>query len=306
MMAREPNLATVYAAIKDGTIVENIDAFSCDDLRPFLPLFVFASFSAQNERSPPEASDTLDKLRSRLMGFEQCNTLVQLVNVDMEKILVELSDCSHCEQNASSKNTFKYATPYEKVKTVAAALLQLSSSSAAEQSTVTDENFFGCEYPVEELVCAMLTCIRRCPQRFDVNFIVTSLLPLSSAPNLIAQLLCNSGESMESVVEYLLSAHFPESSASSKQRAATLLKLMSVDRYLVERSLERLLGSRKNSGLALSVMCVCLSDSELLTWLLSALIKRRPIAAFIRRPKRPAVKLLHERISEVMTSLTSR
>ncbi|VDM46025.1 unnamed protein product [Toxocara canis] len=305
-MAREPNLATVYAAIKDGTIVENIDAFSCDDLRPFLPLFVFASFSAQNERSPPEASDTLDKLRSRLMGFEQCNTLVQLVNVDMEKILVELSDCSHCEQNASSKNTFKYATPYEKVKTVAAALLQLSSSSAAEQSTVTDENFFGCEYPVEELVCAMLTCIRRCPQRFDVNFIVTSLLPLSSAPNLIAQLLCNSGESMESVVEYLLSAHFPESSASSKQRAATLLKLMSVDRYLVERSLERLLGSRKNSGLALSVMCVCLSDSELLTWLLSALIKRRPIAAFIRRPKRPAVKLLHERISEVMTSLTSR
>uniref|UniRef100_A0A0M3IJP6 HECT domain-containing protein n=1 Tax=Ascaris lumbricoides TaxID=6252 RepID=A0A0M3IJP6_ASCLU len=81
---------------------------------------------------------------------------------------------------------------------------------------------------------------------------------------------------------------------------------MSVDRYLINRSLVRILGSHKNNALALSIMCICLDDSELLTWLLSALLKHHPIAAFIRRPRRPAVKLLHERIAEVISSLSAR
>uniref|UniRef100_F1KSB2 Integrator complex subunit 2 n=1 Tax=Ascaris suum TaxID=6253 RepID=F1KSB2_ASCSU len=302
-MAREANLATVYAAIKDGSIIEKIDSFSSEDLQPFLPLLIFASLSTYDGLSP-EAFDTQDKLRSRLMGFVQCNTLVQMADVNVSKVLSELKSMSS-EQGITPKGSFKYATPYDKVKTVAWALLQLSSLGNND-SAMTDSSFFGCEYPIDELVCAILTCIRKCPARFDIHLIISSMLPLSNAPELITQLLCNMGESMESVVEYLISAQFPESSPSSKQRAATLLKLMSVDRYLINRSLVRILGSHKNNALALSIMCICLDDSELLTWLLSALLKHHPIAAFIRRPRRPAVKLLHERIAEVISSLSAR
>lgn len=56
-MAREANLATVYAAIKDGSIIEKIDSFSSEDLQPFLPLLIFASLSTYDGLSP-EAFDT--------------------------------------------------------------------------------------------------------------------------------------------------------------------------------------------------------------------------------------------------------
>lgn len=57
------------------------------------------------------------------MGFVQCNTLVQMADVNVSKVLSELKSMSS-EQGITPKGNFKYATPYDKVKTVAWALLQ--------------------------------------------------------------------------------------------------------------------------------------------------------------------------------------
>ncbi|VDN34575.1 unnamed protein product [Gongylonema pulchrum] len=77
---------------------------------------------------------------------------------------------------------------------------------------------------------------------------------------------------------------------------------------MVEPSINQLLdvGTSSANGLALTVMCVCLNSPQLVSSLLCALLNRRSLASFIQRSSnKPAVKLLHDRISEAISAASS-
>ncbi|VDK51500.1 unnamed protein product [Anisakis simplex] len=223
------NFKTVYEAIKNGSIINRIEEFSCEELKPFLPVLAFAAFSAQDEASS-DVSDSLDKLRSRLMEFKQCNSLVELVNVDVDRII---DDLINNPSDINLKINLRCASPYDKVKMIAYALLKIPSSTvlsnaniSASATTFADMNLFDEQCSIDELICVMLMCVRRCPDKFDINLIIHALLPLPSAPDLITKLLCNLGDSTEASVEYLIALHYPDSSLLSKQRSDILFKLL--------------------------------------------------------------------------------
>lgn len=78
---------------------------------------------------------------------------------------------------------------------------------------------------------------------------------------------------------------------------------------MVEQSITRLLdaGTASSNGLALTVMCVCLNSPQLVNTLLCALLNRRSLAIFIQRSSnKPAVKLLHDRISEAISAVSTK
>ncbi|VDN00706.1 unnamed protein product [Thelazia callipaeda] len=290
----------VYAALKSGTFMDNINAFDSEHIRPFLPSFLLYSFS-----QPYNNSDaSLDELRRRLLDFPQCNTLLDIVNADVSALKQDLIKATREDLESICKLEFETASPQMKLEIVAFALSRMMKN----KSGVMNFDLFDRESLLEEVICAMTVCTYYMPDRFNPTSIIPCLLPLPNSVTIITLLLCNVPDSLEPTIEYLLRASLPDDDGLGKSRNNLLLKLLSMDPFLVEPSINELLDKNKASdnSLALTIMCVCLNSTQLINNLLCALLNKRSLAVFIQRSSnKPAVKLLHDRISEAVSAYLS-
>ncbi|VDK84712.1 unnamed protein product [Litomosoides sigmodontis] len=266
----------VYTALKNGTFIDNIDAFDAEQIQPFLPSLLLCSFSSACIFS----DESLDQLRRRLLEFPQCNSLFQILSADVVTV-----------ENDLNKAT---AEDIEIVR---------------NEDDATNLDIFEQESTLEEVICAMTMCALYIPSRFDLALIIHPLLAIPNAVTVITMLICNVTDSLESTVDYLLRAQLmDDDGAISKNRNNVLLRLLSIDPYLVEPSISQLLDTNTSSGnsLALMLICVCLSSTQLINNLLYALLNKRSLALFIHRSSdKPAVKLLRDRISEAINTFSS-
>ncbi|CAG9536504.1 unnamed protein product [Cercopithifilaria johnstoni] len=292
----------VYTALKNGTFIENIDTFDSEQIQPFLPSLLLCSFSSACIFS----DESLDQLRRRLLEFPQCNSLFQILSADIITVENDLNKATAEDIESISKMPFETASPQMKLKIVAFLLDRIAKN---KENNATNLDIFEQESTLEEVICAMTICALHIPSRFDPALITHSLLAVPNAVTVITMLVCNVSDSLESTVDCLLRAQLPDDdSVVSKNRNNLLLKLLSIDPYLVEPSISQLLDANASSGnsLALMLICICLSNTQLINNLLCALLNKRSLAVFIHRSSdKPAVKLLRDRISEVIRAFSS-
>ncbi|KAL3989274.1 Integrator complex subunit 2 family protein [Acanthocheilonema viteae] len=291
----------VYTALKNGTFINNIDAFDPEQIQPFLPSLLLCSFSSTCTFS----DESLDQLRRRLLEFPQCNSLFQILNADIVTVENDLNKATAEDIESIRKIPFETASPQMKLKIVAFLLDQI----AKNMDNATNLDIFEQESTLEEVICAMTVCALYMPSRFDPALIIHPLLTVPNAVTVITMLICNVSDSLESTVDYLLRAQLlDDDNVISKNRSNLLLKLLSIDPYLVEPSISQLLDANTSSGnsLALMLICVCLNSTQLINNLLCALLNKRSLTVFIHRSSdKPAVKLLRDRISEAIIAFSS-
>uniref|UniRef100_A0A1I8EC97 Integrator complex subunit 2 n=1 Tax=Wuchereria bancrofti TaxID=6293 RepID=A0A1I8EC97_WUCBA len=291
----------VYAALKNGTFIDNIDAFDLEQIQPFLPSLLLCSFSSACVFS----DESLDQLRRRLLEFPQCNSLFQILSADVMAVENDLNKATVEDIDSIRKIPFETAPPQMKLKIVAFLLDQI----VRNMDNGTNLDIFEQESTLEEVVCAMTVCALYMPDRFDPALIIHPLLTIPNAVTVITMLICNVSDSLESTVDYLLRVQLlDDDNVISKNRNNLLLKLLSIDPCLVEPSISQLLDANTSNGnsLALMLICVCLSSAQLINNLLCALLNKRSLAAFIHRSSdKPAVKLLRDRISEAISAFSS-
>ncbi|VIO88049.1 Uncharacterized protein BM_BM9789 [Brugia malayi] len=300
-MVPSPVPQPVYAALKNGTFIDNIDTFDLEQIQPFLPSLLLSSFSSACVFS----DESLDQLRRRLLEFPQCNSLFQILSADVMAVENDLNKATVEDIDSIRKIPFETAPPQMKLKIVAFLLDRI----ARNMDNGTNLDIFEQESTLEEVVCAMTVCALYMPNRFDPALIIHPLLSIPNAVTVITMLICNVSDSLESTVDYLLRVQLlDDDNVISKNRNNLLLKLLSIDPYLVERSISQLLDANTSNGnsLALMLICVCLSSAQLINNLLCALLNKRSLAAFIHRSSdKPAVKLLRDRISEAISAFSS-
>ncbi|VDO10536.1 unnamed protein product [Brugia timori] len=288
--------------MKNGTFIDNIDTFDLEQIQPFLPSLLLSSFSSACVFS----DESLDQLRRRLLEFPQCNSLFQILSADVMAVENDLNKATVEDIDSIRKIPFETAPPQMKLKIVAFLLDRI----ARNMDDGTNLDIFEQESTLEEVVCAMTVCALYMPNRFDPALIIHPLLSIPNAVTVITMLICNVSDSLESTVDYLLRVQLlDDDNVISKNRNNLLLKLLSIDPYLVERSISQLLDANTSNGnsLALMLICVCLSSAQLINNLLCALLNKRSLAAFIHRSSdKPAVKLLRDRISEAISAFSSR
>ncbi|MCP9257762.1 Integrator complex subunit 2 [Dirofilaria immitis] len=299
-MIRSQEPQPVYAALKNGTFIDNIDAFGPEQIQPFLPSLLLYSFSS----SCTSSDESLDQLRRRLLEFPQCNALFQIINADIAAVENDLNKATMEDIESVRKIPFESAPPQIKLKIIAFLLDQIAKNVDSPNLDIFEQ-----ESTLEEVICAMTICALYMPTRFDPALIIHPLLAIPNAVTVITMLIYNVSDSLESTVDYLLKAELlDDDNIITKNRNNLLLKLLSIDPYLVEPSISQLLDANtsNSNSLALMLICVCLSSTKLINTLLCALLNKRSLTVFIHRSSdKPAVKLLRDRISEAINAFSS-
>uniref|UniRef100_A0A8R1TRG6 Integrator complex subunit 2 n=1 Tax=Onchocerca volvulus TaxID=6282 RepID=A0A8R1TRG6_ONCVO len=298
MISQEPQ--PVYVALKNGTFIDNIDTFDLEQIQPFLPSLLLCSFSSACIFS----DESLDQLRRRLLEFPQCNALFQILNADVGAVENDLNKATVEDIENVCKLSFETASAQMKLKIIAFLLDRIARNT----DIATNLDIFEQESTLEEVICAMTICALNMPNRFDPTLIIHSLLAIPNAVTVITMLICNVTDSLESTVDYLLKTQLlDDDNIITKNRNNLLLKLLSIDPYLVEPSISQLLDANTSNGnsLALMLICVCLSSTKLINNLLCALLNKHSLDVFIHRSSdKPAVKLLRDRISEAINTFS--
>ncbi|OZC08644.1 hypothetical protein X798_04325 [Onchocerca flexuosa] len=286
MISQEPQ--PVYAALKNGTFIDNIDAFDLEQIQPFLPSLLLCSFSSACIFSDESL----------------CNALFQILNADVGAVENDLNKATIEDIENICKVSFETAPAQMKLKIIAFLLDRIARNT----DIATNLDIFEQESTLEEVICAMTICALHMPNRFDPTLIIHPLLAIPNAVTVITMLICNVSDSLESTVDYLLKAQLlDDDNIITKNRNNLLLKLLSIDPYLVEPSISQLLDANTSNGnsLALMLICVCLNSTKLINNLLCALLNKHSLAVFIHRSSdKPAVKLLRDRISEAINAFS--
>jgi hypothetical protein len=307
MMIASPQ---VFAAIRDGSLINRLNEFSTNNqLRPFLPILVRTCVN--NIACSSTSKNTA--LLSSLLSFPQANRLVQLMNIDFKQLdtdLKEMQLVSHKNRPTIDESTinFEMASSAEKHKLICGHLLCSSQLNDRRLTKLRKFEPFDNAHYVEEscwLICITAT---KLPILMPLTLIAETLIAYDHGPYMIAAIVANFPDALQSVLDAILRrCSDDEESIGSRQRCATIERLLDLDsQKLLGRTLDTLLTARSaHVGLALRLMCRY-DDESFCAHLLRMLTDNgtMPVCVYMQKgAARAPVMALRQRINDIIRTL---
>ncbi|WKX89137.1 hypothetical protein Q1695_008635 [Nippostrongylus brasiliensis] len=282
--------AGVYCAIVNGSLTENGEKFSDEELRPFLPLLA----SCLTNPSPSASKVFLSKICSLAMK----TGLMPYLSLDYQRLENEITTLS----KAGASDNFANLEPSQKLITLCQSLQKDDASNVEEWLLPC-----LCEENMEELGWLLSLILLHMPSVISIEDLATKLLSIKDGADVLTQVVGNVSETYLPLVSFLLDMS-PVDQIISSARLTTITNLVSLNPPLSHSILDRMAEMRKECMFATRVVCERLDDEAVCLFLRSHLLDRKGlVSAMIGKSatKHTAAVVLN-RLLGMISSATSK
>uniref|UniRef100_A0A915ELL3 Uncharacterized protein n=1 Tax=Ditylenchus dipsaci TaxID=166011 RepID=A0A915ELL3_9BILA len=261
--------AKIFAAIKNGVLLQQLGDFDNDQLKLLLPTLMLASFPTTSA-----FSTELDNLRERLIDLHSGNHFHLFMRLDYSQISQKCHQMQQSSNLAGFNKSFLQMEPMEKVLYVCAHLISRMQFSEVINDAVEKFEPFDIEHCNEEL---------------------------------IALFLLNQSESFDLVLERLLSLKpYDENGYLAKQRHQALFQLFQLQPDQAERYLSDLLCSENHLNLVVKMLCSTdiFQEQFVVDTLIAHLTNKTGLfTTYITKTHRPSMKRIVDRVTNIMAKI---
>ncbi|KAE9553323.1 hypothetical protein FO519_003489 [Halicephalobus sp. NKZ332] len=254
-----PDYTIVCDAIRNNTLIKDIEGFSKEQLEPFLPyLWSLTCISGR------QSSSDLDKIRSRYIDFAVGNQFEKYFQFDPVPIEKELS--SFREQPSFFLNNdvhFSNMSEKEKFLYIGKQLLIIMNAQGINSKEFRTFEPFDQEVYHEEVVFIITLLCHFFPLLFSVNRFNCYLLSYKYGPELITKIVMNQLSTYDSVLLQFLDLKMFSTTNVGLKRDTAIFSLLFLDRHAAPVYLPMIIASDVHFNLAINLLCSDLISDEL-------------------------------------------
>ncbi|CAD5229382.1 unnamed protein product [Bursaphelenchus okinawaensis] len=297
----DPN-SGVFCAIRDGTILNKIQNIEKQDLKPFLPLLMYRTFSSFCIDSKPSQSNKLDVLRAALIDFPEGNEIMSFLRYDYEALEHKLLEIKKGKQQMNlNPANYSLMNLNEKLTLIGSHIL--GKLNANLTSTVDSFEPFDAESFQEEVIWIMSFLCFYIPVLFNVTEIAPLLLRYAYGKPLILGVILNNPQRMEQTLSKLLNARNTDEGVILRRKNDVIFGLLRLDHTQAEGFLNKVLEVGGKFKLVVTLLCSRLiQDSVFINTLISHLMRKNShfTAFLVKHSNKEMAEKIRKRFNEIL------
>ncbi|CAD5234413.1 unnamed protein product [Bursaphelenchus xylophilus] len=297
----DPNSA-VFCAIRDGSILNKAKNFKKEELKPFLPVLMYRTFSSYATATCfSQESDRLDYLRACLIECREGNDILLFLRNNYEVLEQRFLETKKGKQQSNlNPGNYSMLSLNDKLFLIGSHIL---NKMTVDAPTIESFEPFDAESYQEEVIWIISFLCFYIPSFFNVAEFAPLLLRYSYGKQLIMGVIMNHPQRIEKTLIKLLFAKNTDEGICMRRKNDTIFGLLRIDPNQAEDFLGKVLEAGGRYRLAVTLLCSRLIHDKVFvnTLIYHLLQKNNQFSAFlIKHANKETAEKIRKRFNEIL------